>query len=711
VTSPVKARLRPQRFPAGLGARHVLPSLNAPSRNAQNAGPTTNNSLSKQSRPTVYRRVPESSSSLPADTTTATRRSSEHSLNREHRLDIVPDEASHDGPSGPPGVDPRSTHGSKSHYVGGTREVNIAKTPPSTMQHRPDSSQSTTSPQEVEKICLLDSRATPVSPNLLPPFLPIPPRPTLPPVDSRASAPVNPPLIDVHSVPIQPIPPQSPPTPGIPYVTRIRGKAAVIGMPQGEAKAGRMRGYFFKVLEPPANPSRSVVMEILPRKFRTQSFILDWLSQFRFQPSRYELVEGKVFFEFETESDAHLAWHSPRMGGPDGLLCVRLFWYRILPQSGWEKTDKAQKINAKGTIEDPARPQLQSVSDLSTSDLGPEEPLELKADLSPSHIPTHKSTSHPSVPPPSTINVKDPKEIANSLAKDIKSSPDNETSPGTSSSKHTVRSSSIPAPTATTGPLAIPTQPNHPLDDQMIEDSAVTGDFPPDGVSCFFPSAPVSPTLVSTPLPTISSSTLASSTAFTSSAVFPTFSPVVLDPSVAATSVHHQVPPMALNQELIEAPRLASEISHSGTEVERTEFEKDYEPHPQTDSLMDTMDTGALAKEQSLREMVLQSRKRKLLQAPNSQQSTSATALTGTSGSALDQLAANFIADAIARPPPAKRVKITPSQLSMAVWRSRLEQHIQSSKAIMEKIDSSESKTERNTLMAILRENERCVSR
>ena len=168
---------------------------------------------------------------------------------------------------------------------------------------------------------------------------------------------------------------------------------------------------------------------------------------------------------------------------------------------------------------------------------------------------------------------------------------------------------------------------------------------------------------------------------------------------------------MALNQELIEAPRLASEISHPGTEVERTEFEKSYEPLPQTDSLMDTVDTGALAKEQSLREMVLQSRKRKLHQAPNSQQSTSATALTGTSGSALDQLAANFIADAIARPPPAKRVKITPSQLAMAVWRSRLEQHIQSSKAIMEKIDSTESKTERNTLMAILRENERCVSR
>ncbi|KAH9956492.1 hypothetical protein BC827DRAFT_749813 [Russula dissimulans] len=124
---------------------------------------------------------------------------------------------------------------------------------------------------------------------------------------------------------------------------------------------------------------------------------------------------------------------------------------------------------------------------------------------------------------------------------------------------------------------------------------------------------------------------------------------------------------------------------------------------------METTDAMAIAKEQTLREMVLDSRKRKLLQASRNQQLPSTTSSTATSGNALEDLAASFIADAIARPPPAKRVKITPSPSVMAAWGERLERHIASSKAIMMKIQSSQLKSEKDRLLAILREKNRLI--
>ena len=715
MTSPIKARLRPQRFPAGLGASHVASSSNAPPRNAQNAAPTTN---SNRSRPAVYRRI-QDPSPLPADATTTLppRRSSEHSSDQDNCLDLVPEKTSHDSPSGlpcPPGVDPRSTNGSQPTSVGGMYNVNIVKTPSSfTTQHRPDSSPHPhNASHETGGTRPLDSGATPIPPYLGPPFLSLPPRPShlpLPPINSGPSAPVNPPLIDVYHNPTLPFPPpQAPPTLTIPYITWLRGKPAFLG---DDPKPAGMRGFFLKEIEPPPNPSCSVVMEILPRKFRTESFILGWLSQFPFQPRRYELVEGKAFFEFATGSHARLAWHSPRMGDLDGLLSVRLFWYRVHPpQPALENTNTPQMINANDTIEDPARPQLQPVSDSSTHESGPEGLAELKAGRFQPHIPTHKSAPPPPSPPSSTINAANPGVTINSQSKHINSNPDNQTAQGTPPPKHPVRTP-IPAPTAAIGPLASPppTQPGDPLDCQMVTDSAMTGAIPPGGVSSFFPGTTVSQsqTLISAPLP-VSSSTLAPSTACTSAAFFPTFSPGILDSAVAPTPVDQQAHPISVNQELMETSNLAAEISR--LEVEPTEFEKIYGTLPQTDSLMDISDTGTLAKEQMLREMVLQSRKRKLLQAPSNQRATSATAPTATSGNALEQLAVNFIADAIARPPPAKRVKITPSPLAMDAWRTRLEQHIKSSKALMAKIQSTQSKTERTKLMMILREKDRCVS-
>jgi len=147
------------------------------------------------------------------------------------------------------------------------------------------------------------------------------------------------------------------------------------------------------------------------------------------------------------------------------------------------------------------------------------------------------------------------------------------------------------------------------------------------------------------------------------------------------------------------------------TEVQGIEIEKADGTPLGVDDFMDTTDAAALAKERALRQMVLQSRKRKLLEPSSVKQPTPAASYTATSGISLQVLAVNFIADAIARPRAAKIVRITPSAPAMAAWGKRLEQHVESSKDIMSKIQSTQSKVEKNRLMAVLREKNRCVSR
>ncbi|KAH9046844.1 hypothetical protein EDB84DRAFT_1264513 [Lactarius hengduanensis] len=108
--------------------------------------------------------------------------------------------------------------------------------------------------------------------------------------------------------------------------------------------------------------------------------------------------------------------------------------------------------------------------------------------------------------------------------------------------------------------------------------------------------------------------------------------------------------------------------------------------------------------------MVLRSRKRKVVTTADSQQPTSDPS-AAAARSALEELAVNFISDAIFRPPPAKRVKITPSPSALATWGKRLETHIEKSKVIMAEIQGTQSKAEKDILWAVLREHNRCVIR
>jgi hypothetical protein len=707
MTSPIKARVRPKELSAaGIGASNVISSRNRPSRDAPNVGPGPATTGPQPTAP-VSEHAHETPSSLilTKTSTIPTRRSSGHYPNKGNHLNSIPEKVPCVSSSEPPGVNLGFTEGSMSTHGGGTRKVNT--TVKTSTKRRPDPHHSSSS-QDVGNTRPPASRAPPSSTNFplrffFPELFPVQSVPLhlpSPLVNSRDSAPVNIPLgsVNLPSRPILPNLPSRPPSPqtfGIPYVTRSRGKPVVIGMPLDDAKLGGTRGSFPKKLEPPPNSSCSLVMETLPRKFRTDSFILDWLSQFTFEPRRYELVEGKAFFEFKTRRDAQLAWKSPRTGGMEGLFGVRLFWYRVLPQLALKDMDTIRKVNGTGTIENPAQsPQLR-VPHSSTDDLRLRSGF--KVHLSHSQIPTQKSVSLSPSPPHSTVIEEDPGVTVNV------NSP---TEASRSNFNNQGRDSAVPSPPVTTRALAACRAPSDLPNNHMDGDCAMR-DLSPGGVPRLILGTSAS-TVVSTSSSPALSSASAPSSSRTSSSVFPSFSPEVLNSAVTTTLVDRQAPP-ALNQGSMRASNLAAESSHMKTEVRGIEFEKADGTPLGADDFMDTTDAAAIAKEQTLRQMVLQSRKRKLLEPSSIKQPTPAASSMATSGNTLQDLAVNFIADAIARP-PAKIVKITPSASAMAAWGIRLEQHVESSKAIMAKIQLSRSKEERNALMAVLREKDRCVS-
>ena len=697
MTSPIKAQVRPKgSSAAGIGASTVT-SRNEPSRDAPNPGPAATGSRPSAS---VSERAHEatSSSSIKETSTIPSRRPSGH----------IPNEGNHRDPpaSVPPGIKLGSTDGSMSTQGGGIRKAKTAvKT---SKEHRPDSHHST-SPQDVVGNTRPPNSQVPLSSTNLPLrfFFPelfsiqsVPLHLPPPPVTSRDSAPVNIPLGSVN-LPSRPIPaslPSRPPSPqtfGIPYVTRSRGKSVAIGMPLDDDKIGGTRGSIPKKLEPPPNSSCSLVMETLPRKFRTDSFVLDWLSQFTFEPRRYELVEGKAFFEFKTQRDAKIAWKSPRMGGMEGLFGVRLFWYRVLPQPALKAMDTIRNTNANGTgtIENSARPPLLPYS--STDD--PRYRSGFKVDLSHSQFQTQKTASlHPS-PPHSTV-IEEDSEVTvnvNPPTEASRSNSNNQTSQGAGST--------VPSPPETTRPLAACRAPNETPDNHLDADCVVR-DLVPGGVPGLIPGVSAALPIVVSPS---SSPALSSPSAPSPSlSAFPPFPPEVPNSAVTTTLVDHQAHP-ALNQGPMQESNVPSQSIHAETDVQGTGVERADGKPLDADDPMDTTDAVALAKEKALRQMVLQSRKRKLLEPSSIKQPTPAAPSTAT----LQDLAVDFIADAIARPRPAKIVKITPPAPAMAAWGKRLEQHVESSRAIMSKIQSTQSKAERNRLMAVLREKNRCVSR
>jgi hypothetical protein len=679
VTSPVKACTRVQKFPAGLG------TSNAWAGSSKIAQHTEENRTTATKPPATTKHVNQTSSSLPRNKTTLPCNSSNH--------EFPPASLPRNALNNPPPVSSTVRSALRGWSIpvhdDGKRNLDSAKTRSSTP----------TTPSDPFRIPGVPSTVT----NILPPSIllsipsPVPLRFPFLPADSHASV-VNTPLnsvdVNFHPIPL----PKSPPTPGIPYSPKMRGRIGML-----LEKGAGARGTFPKQLEPLPDPSRSVVMEILPRKFRSQAFILEWLSQFPFGPSRYELVEGRVFLEFETEREAIFAWSSPRMNGKEGLQGVRLFWFIATAPPTSEQLGNAKEVNATRTIMSPTQPQSPP-TDLASNGYSVSQAV-----LPASHSPQYKLASQPQQPSPPApnveVHVKDPGSVLTTTSSNTKMSF------GTSLSDHLFGNSSIPSPSMTTSPWVCPTASGELSNGRLATEHPTTRDEPFGKSADFAPSASVSPTLVSFPMSPASSSTLASS----SSSISPSLdhspttnkldswrTPMVLDDKALSMPSHHP--------ELMQESQLSMEISYPETEGNQAALTPVDGTGSFANGSMDSADSVALAKELALRRMVLQSRKRKLAASSNGQQPAS-EASAAASRSALEELAVNFIADAISRPPPTKRLKITPSASALAAWGKRLEAHIEKSRLIMAEIQQTQCKAEKDRLWAVLREHNRYVVR
>ncbi|KAH8994476.1 hypothetical protein EDB92DRAFT_1849443 [Lactarius akahatsu] len=676
VTSPLKACTRSQKIPAGLGASNVW---DGSSKIAQCTEETDTTATKPRTIPTTTKHVHETSSSLPKDKTTLARGSSNH----ESPTVSLPS-------SNPPAVSSSVDVTSQGVHDDGKRNGDPTKAP---------SSKSATHLSDTLRIHDVPKTAT----KRLPPSIlfsipsPVPLRFPFLSDDSHATVPVNPPL-NVNSRSIPPVsPPRPSSTPGIPYSPKLRGR---IGMLPDEKGVGT-RGSFPKQLEPPPRPSCSFVMEILPRKFRTQAFVLEWLSEFSFRPRRYELLDGRVFIEFENERDARLACNSPRMGGKEGLHGVRLFRYIPTTPPTSEQLGNAKEVNATRTITNPTQPQpiLNPPGDLTSNGY-----YEAQAVLPAPHSPQYKLVSppqQPSTPAPNfEIPVQDPGSVVTSQTKDKTSRSETEMS----FSDHLFGNSSSSS-SMMTGPWVGPTTSSDLPNGRLVNGNPTTREEPSHGAVGFAPGASVSPTLVSVPMSPASSSTLASS----SSSISPSLVPSLTSDSWhTSTVLEDKALSMPSHEDLLMQESQLMEICDPETGAKQAAFTQVDGTRPFANGPMESTDSVALAKELALRQMVLRSRKRKVVTTADSQQPTSDSS-AAAARSALEELAVNFISDAISRPPPAKRVKITPSPSALATWGKRLETHIEKSKVIMAEIQGTQSKAEKDRLWAVLREHNRMI--
>lgn len=87
---------------------------------------------------------------------------------------------------------------------------------------------------------------------------------------------------------------------------------------------------------PPPNPARTLVMELLPKKFRDVEFIRGWAASFGPVSSLHsqaprvhlDIKAGRALIEFAGAERARMAWESTRMFG-EGKEHIRVWWYRV----------------------------------------------------------------------------------------------------------------------------------------------------------------------------------------------------------------------------------------------------------------------------------------------------------------------------------------------------------------------------------------------
>ena len=181
-------------------------------------------------------------------------------------------------------------------------------------------------PLSLSPMPLQNMQASPMS--LFPP-----PPPPPPPIPSA--------FLNIHAVPrvppelhIVPQEPQSPPKSEAEPAPKVPTVKKPIGMPP-DADPSSHHGTYKSpsgTLAPP-NPARTLVLELLPKKFRSLAFVRSWGMGFGPRPPVAPRVDldvksGKALIEFATADVARSAWESDRMLG-EGREHIRVYWYRV----------------------------------------------------------------------------------------------------------------------------------------------------------------------------------------------------------------------------------------------------------------------------------------------------------------------------------------------------------------------------------------------
>ncbi|KAH9940326.1 hypothetical protein B0H21DRAFT_579783 [Amylocystis lapponica] len=120
------------------------------------------------------------------------------------------------------------------------------------------------------------------------------------------------------------------PLPAIPLLPPIQKRT--IGMP-ADTTTPIKHGLYAPVTRnfPAVNPTRALVMELLPRKFRNREFILSWAKGF--SPRDTIRIDcnvgiGKALVQFSRAELAREAFEGPRLTGGEGREHIRVYWYR-----------------------------------------------------------------------------------------------------------------------------------------------------------------------------------------------------------------------------------------------------------------------------------------------------------------------------------------------------------------------------------------------
>lgn len=119
-------------------------------------------------------------------------------------------------------------------------------------------------------------------------------------------------------------------------------------------------------IHPPPVIERSLVMDSIPRKFRIPDFFYSWCREIGLSRPLAVLANprsSKALLEFESEELAHKAYNSPRLKNTDGRSGMRLYWYTPLKQSDETSSHQVETSSKPQIALQPSKPSPRVVRD------------------------------------------------------------------------------------------------------------------------------------------------------------------------------------------------------------------------------------------------------------------------------------------------------------------------------------------------------------